>query len=512
MENIRASLGWLHTWTGVVLGALLFAVFWTGTICVFDREIDRWMMPSTRLTYADQPVTIDWLRGEGAKFAPRPWAVVMPTPRDPFLWIGYRTATGFQRDLYDPLSHRALADPGTWGASRFFFPFHYMLQIRAWDIGMWLVGLAGMAMLVLCVSGAVIHRKIFTDFFTLRRARRPQRLILDLHNTAGTLGLLFFVVMSYSGLTIVAASYLPAGLMASFKGSRLAHVTEAYDTYTRPRLGTPGPPMASLDGMVATARQAWGGLGPIIVRVWNGGDANAFVEVRPAIDREVAMRTDPFYFDAATGAVLHRTRISAVTGVQQFLTGLHFVQFRHWTLRWLYFALGLLGCLLIATGFLFWLESRRKAHAAAGLPGVRIVEGVAVGATTGLIVATLALLIANRLLPAGATFAGGQRYELEIWAFFAVWALSCGHGWLRSRRAWAEQCWIAAAGALLAVALNAITTGDHLVRTLAEGRWAVAGMDITLICSALAAAVTAWRLTRRRTPSGRHEFSNEVLS
>ena len=92
------------------------------------------------------------------------------------------------------------------------------------------------------------------------------------------------------------------------------------------------------------------------------------------------------------------------------------------------------------------------------------------------------------------------------------WALAVLWRWLRARRAWAEQCWIAAALALLAVALNAITTGDHPARALADGKWAVAGVDLMLICGAFAAAVTAWRLTRRRVPSRRHEFSNEVLS
>ncbi len=38
--TFRASMGWLHTWAGVVLGGLLFAIFWMGTLSVFDREID----------------------------------------------------------------------------------------------------------------------------------------------------------------------------------------------------------------------------------------------------------------------------------------------------------------------------------------------------------------------------------------------------------------------------------------------------------------------------------------
>ena len=37
-STFRESMGWLHTWAGLVIGLLLFAVFWTGTLCVFDTE------------------------------------------------------------------------------------------------------------------------------------------------------------------------------------------------------------------------------------------------------------------------------------------------------------------------------------------------------------------------------------------------------------------------------------------------------------------------------------------
>jgi hypothetical protein len=33
----------------VALAALLFAVFWMGTLAVFDEEIDQWMKPELRI-------------------------------------------------------------------------------------------------------------------------------------------------------------------------------------------------------------------------------------------------------------------------------------------------------------------------------------------------------------------------------------------------------------------------------------------------------------------------------
>jgi len=177
---------------------------------------------------------------------------------------------------------------------------------------------------------------------------------------------------------------------------------------------------------------------------------------------------------------------------------LHFIQFDHWPLRWLYFVLGLSGCVMIATGYIYWLETRRKRHTKLGLPGVRIVEGLTIGSVTGIIIATLAFFIANRLLPLGASFAGYERAALEVWAFYLVWLTAFAHAWLRPGRAWREQCWVIAALALLAPVLNWITTGDHLLKTVLGGYWPVAGMDLLLLTGAGMAVYAARKLSHYR--------------
>src|SRR5262249_52931438 len=143
--------------------------------------------------------------------------------------------------------------------------------------------------------------------------------------------------------------------------------------------------------------------------------------------------------DAVTGALLHRFETAPVATAQRVFAGLHFIQFRHWTLRWLYFGLGLLGCVLIGTGFLVWLEARRRRHNELGWAGVRIVDGLAVGSVTGLIAATLSFFVANRLLPEEAILFGNDRATLEIWTFCLVWLAAFAHAWLRPRLAWREQ-------------------------------------------------------------------------
>ncbi|MCU0764118.1 MAG: PepSY domain-containing protein, partial [Hydrogenophaga sp.] len=163
---------------------------------------------------------------------------------------------------------------------------------------------------------------------------------------------------------------------------------------------------------------------------------------------------------------------------------------------------GLLGCVCIATGFIFFVEKRKQQHAKTGSQGSRVVDAMAVTTVTAMVIAAIGMLVANRLLPAD--LAGKGDWEKAI--FFGVWALALAHALVRSapvaqgrmNPAWREQCWAIAALAVAAVVLNAITTGDHLVKTVfTETYWAVAGVDLSLLAGAAIAGWAARQLARR---------------
>lgn len=497
------SMVWLHTWAGVVLGSLLFVIFWMGTLSVFDREIDRWMMPATRLAPGTQSISLDRIARAADLTVPAKadqWRIDLPTERVPVLRFSYRDSVGnvIARQI-DPANYELIPDQGTKAGTGFIFPFHYSLHLKWKDLGKWLVGLAAMAMLVLLVSGVIIHKKIFAQFFTFRPKKRLQRSSLDLHNLTGVIALPFHFVITLSGLIIFIAVYFPQahwGAYGSGKEAKEAYTAEALGRFARSKANTPGT-LASLDAMAESAEREWAGGRPYFVRVWHPGDANGYVELRRSYARDITMNLDQIYFDAASGEVLHRFEAAPVMTVQRFISGLHFIQFEHWTLRWLYFLAGLSGCVMIATGFLFWLEARRAQHAKKGLAGVRVVEGLTIGSVTGIMIATLAFFVTNRLLPLGASLAGQERSALELWTFYLVWVACFVHGWWRPAAAWRQQLWTICALALACVLLNAATTGDHLIHAVSSGLRAVVGMDAMLLVLALLAAWVARRLGRR---------------
>ena len=492
------SMALLHTWAGVIIGSVLFAIFWFGTLSVFGSEIDRWMLPQTRIAPATAPATaplsLDRLALLAAPEIPahaRQWRIDLPTARNPTAELTWRTADGEHARLIDPVNDTLLAPPRSHGASGFIVPFHYTLHIAWLDLGKWLVGLAAMAMLALLVSGVVIHKKILIQLFTFRPHKRLQRSALDLHNLTGVVALPFHFMIALSGLVIFITIYFPqlqAGAYGTDAKAKAAFMAEAYGKYARKPARAPGQ-LASLDAMRATAQQQWAGGAPYFVRVFHPGDANSYVELRRSYANDVTMNLDQIYFDAATGKVLARFEAGPVMTAQRFISGLHFIRFDHALLRWLYFAGGLAGCVMICTGFLFWLEARRAQHVKKGLAGVRVVEGLTIGSVTGIVLATLVFMAANRLMPERADGA-----TLEVQAFYAAWVLSFAHAWWRSRTAWREQAGAIAALAVLDVALNWATTGDHLYRTLSQGQYAVAGVDLLLAGVALAAAYIARRL------------------
>ena len=505
-QTFRTSMAWLHTWAGVVLGALLFAIFWMGTLSLFDKEIDRWMMPETRVFWDAEAersysydAALEAVRRQFDLDKPQDLWFEPPQQRRTVAEFWYRADEGDWEGPFflDPRTHEHLSVTQTDAGTGFIYPFHYSLHRHWMDIGYWLVGLAGMAMLALLVSGVVIHRKIFVDFFTFRYERKLPRSSLDLHNLTGVLGLPFHLVITLSGLIIFFSIYFPNVEHAVYGEDHAAFDREAFGNYERAPSGEPGT-LTPLDAMAAEAARRWDGDPAYALWAVHPGDANAYVVAYHTPETGVALNTGRIYFDGPTGAILESFEPAPVVQAQRFVSGMHFIQFDHWPLRWLYFVLGLSGCVMIATGYVYWLETRRKRHAAQGLAGVRIVEGLTVGSVSGIVIATLGFFVANRLLPLDVTFAGYDRAALEVWAFYLIWLATFAHAWAWPRRAWREQCWAIAGLAVLAVVLNAATTGDHPVRSLAHRHlWPVAGMDLLLLAGAAVALLTALRLARR---------------
>jgi uncharacterized iron-regulated membrane protein len=497
---LRQSMDYLHTWAGVLFSALLFLVFFMGTLSVFDREIDRWMMPDTRVA---QPAAVSFdkvAQPHLQKLAPNSglWSVQYPSERDPVMLLGWPENGEFKTRYLDVNTGELLPEVGTKGGTGFFFPFHHSFHIHWMDIGSWLLAVVSVAMMALLVTGVIIHKRIFADFFTFRPEKSRQRAMLDLHNASSILLLPFHFVISLSGLIIFLFIYMEPGIALVYGKDANKATREIFEQVVRAPAKQRGE-LASIDAMVSRAQDAWGGGGVRRVIIRNPQDKNAVVEIQRRPHDQVSNDTLTVTFDGTTGNVLHQHHLSPTLKVQRFFSGLHMIEFDHWLLRWVYFLMGLVSCVMIGTGLLLWVEKRRVRQEKEGSYSYRVVNAAAVAGTLGALVATLAMLVANKLLPAGLE----NRASIEQWIFFAVWIATLIHALARAwhpryrmdiRIAWREQTWAGAILALLAVVLNAVLTGDHLLLAIAQGKLAVAGTDLVLLVTAVLSGLAARRL------------------
>jgi hypothetical protein len=198
------------------------------------------------------------------------------------------------------------------------------------------------------------------------------------------------------------------------------------------------------------------------------------------------------------------------------LYGLHIGRSADPLLRALFFLSGLAGCVMVATGLLLWAVKERQkyakvvAHGGHASWGLRLVDGLNIGAIAGVPIAMAVYFWANRLVPLDLT----ARPDVEIRWFFMAWGAAAVAGLLRPTHGmWQVQ--LALGGALFAgvPVLNALTTGTHLGASLPQGLWPVAGFDLVCLALGLSLLAAARRVQRRKPQKhARHAHGDAAKS
>ena len=505
-RGIRQSMSDLHTWAGLLLGWILYAMFLTGTVAYFKDELSQWMRPELayQLEVPDPAVVAQRIADELDNIAPGSpqWSIRLPDARNNSAYTFWRTATRgagqrtFGEANFDPATGQKVTARDTLGGDffyRFHFQFHYMPVV--W--GRWIAGAAAMFMLVAIISGVITHKKIFTDFFTFRWGK-GQRSWLDAHNALSVFGLPFHFMITYTGLVTLMALYMPWGEQAAFKTqAERQQLTAELSAFIQPGRPSGQPaPLASIEEMVRQAQDRWGCDNVGRVTATHPGDAAARVAVTRGEAGRVSMSPQYMEFEGATGRLVGiREGVGPAAETRGVLYALHLGRFSDTATRWMYFLVSFMGTAMVGTGLVMWTVKRRNKLPNPDHPyfGFRVVERLNIASIAGLSIAMTAFLWANRMLPS--TMAGRAQWEIHV--FFMVWALALIHAVLRpARKGWIEQLWFAAALLALLPMLNALTTERPLWRSLVVGDWIFVGIDLFCLAIGVLHAVLAIRAAR----------------
>lgn len=497
--SLRQSQSALHGWCGLLVGWLVFVVFVAGTVAFYREGLNRWMRPE--LARVEQPMRV--LAG-AQRFleqrAPdaRSWSIAMPGTETPGAAVTWRPEPGGEAGGRG--RNRALigaqgvaVTPRETLGGDFFHQFHFNLYYMPGVWARWLVGVAAMVMLVALLTGIVTHKRMFRDFFVLRRGK-GQRSWLDGHLASAVLALPFHLMITYTGLVTLMVALLPWVTVAGYADGSKYY--EALYPAAPPveRSGRPMP-LVDLTALVRDAERRLGGRAGHI-EVSDPGDGAARVTVSRAGSSMLSARGPKIAYDGVTGKMVWQSPPPGGASVTAgAMVGLHAGRFADGWLRLIYFLCGVAGSVMVASGLVMWTVKRRARLADPARPdfGFHLVERLNITAIAGFPLGVAAMLWANRLLPDD--MAG--RAVWEVHSLFIAWAAALIFALVRRP----SSGWVGLfglTGALLfALPLyNMLATERGLIATLPSGDRMLAGIDVGLMVFGVAFVAIAGRIAR----------------
>lgn len=477
--RLRTTLRFFHRWIGFPAGLFLFILCFTGSLACFSPEIQGWMQPRTALQSPPPSITQTGLLEAGQALKTQldsgTFAFLkLPSSRDPVFRLWHYDGHIFLGPALAPDTGRPLKNHDVTGGT-FFVTLHSSLYLSSpW--GQIIVTLAGIGLLVTLLTGFFLQlRRFLLDLLLFRPHAARQRRWLDLHLLGGTLCLPVLFIIGLSGVVL--------------QSQKLLHMMN-------PPHHSPGH--ASRHQVHAAASPP---ISPAIIssltehgtRQWGTIADGFFMQT----GRELGLYApDSLHFclqrHALTSSHPDTPPTSLCPTVHSFFLGLHNLRWAGLVTRWLYCLSGLLGCAIIGSGMVLFLQSERNdlAHAETVSQSRRILqrsyEAVSTATLLGLPLATLALFWSTRL----STPVTLSPVFWEESLFFAIWGLSLLHGFITCK-ATRQQLGLLALLGLGTTGLDLLTRPFHTGRPFLFGT-----MDGLAACVGLVSLLSLFRQTK----------------
>lgn len=399
-----------HAAIGLLAGALLYIVCLSGALLVFYEEWQRFEQPAApQMTQIDpdaaQRGMEAMLAREAGQTPTTHFYIDMPLEELPTT----RVITDTESFFIDAQGNLSGTEDIEW--SNFLYGLHYTLNIPVAQglVGITLVGILGMLMLALAISGVIAHPRIFRDAFRLRTRHSGGVALTDWHNRLSVWTLPFGLAIALTGAVIGLSTVGAYAMAAQFYDG---DVEALYATIWGEE-GEPDPAPAPLPNVAKSLRYMQANYPEArltYVTVHEPGTAGQHVQIVAEHPRRLIFG-EYYTFDANGNFEGTEGLSDGDLGKQAAASNysLHFGNFGGLPVKLLYFLFGLALTAVSATGTYIWLGKRRRRGIEE--PRLRAMWGAVVWGSP----AALAVTLAVRLL-AGPT----APFATIFWLLLAV--------------------------------------------------------------------------------------------
>lgn len=348
-----------HSWLGLLVSVIMFLVCFSGTVAVFNQEIQRWEQPFVYESLDYQASTIqtayETLLTEHPDQLSDHIIIRLPTPDLPRTSITTDHQSWF------------INEDGSLGAIKsqpftdFIATLHEALHLPE-TYGVLLVSLMGALLTALIISGVMAHRRIFKDAFSFRGKSNPQAREIDLHNRLSVWGLPFHLMIALTGAYFGLASYLTGFYSdALYDSDPMALFADLYGGI--PQV-TDQPLVLNIPRAMEQLKEVSPGTQPIFITVEEVGTESQYMLIGSQ-HMDKLIYSEQYRFDAS-GNYLDKVGYADGEPGQGAVFSVYRLHFGHFGGEFVKVLYGLLGLALTAvsvSGINIWLKKRGKRDA-----------------------------------------------------------------------------------------------------------------------------------------------------
>lgn len=440
MSNLRD----FHKYFGLIFAYFGFFLFFSGTLAYYRSEITLFMQ--------DKFYDLKYENSDFAKLGTSylsqnhatadVWSISVPTSLRPYISVSFNEDATKPQNKHsrvsialDPQTGEKLELKNTAGG-RFLGAIHYHLYLLDTRAAREIVGYASFLMLFLLITGLIIHKRIFKDFFTLRR----KWVWRDLHILSSLAGFSIFVLLTISGIWLVERFMHSSDFMASLqnntqnftqnntnsnaqKGEQTrkengenSHseksINKNAQTYKgeKPQKIRLMPEISQIEKILEIAKNE----GEITQISINRVENSASMQVNFKNEKlfsENGVSSKIRLYDLQSGKIIRKTderKATPVALIGTFMKAFHVGNFGGELGKFLFFIFGILGCIMTIMGPYIWEMRKQKSTSKA------VVKCLNMTFFVGLFFALAAFFIASFVIDYGVK----NRVEMETNTFF----------------------------------------------------------------------------------------------
>ncbi len=359
LHNISLNL---HTVSGVILCVILFVIFYCGAFALFKNDIAAWEervdlqkeLPSGTNLLDD---VYHNLQNKG-NYQNREILIFQFEDKSNFKLFVAGDST-YKREFFH-FTDRLKERPNYTSLNDLLYHIHYLRPIPI--AGIYIAGIVCLLFVFSIITGVLVQlKKFFKDFFLLRKRKKRLTFLKDSHVALGVITLPFQLMFAVTGgvFCLLLILIIPQ-VLVQFNGD--TSKMEKYFEDVPATVESLNKPLHfnELSSFVNEFEME-NEVSLNYLRIYHFGDENMQLLMagrKDEVDSEIKS-----LYQASTGVLVeHYSNEEAALfeHVNNWLSDLHYANFGGVAVKFIYFILALISCVVFYSGGLLWIETRKK--------------------------------------------------------------------------------------------------------------------------------------------------------